>query len=220
MLQDPYVTKALEYVLGIGFLVLFTGFWRYATGGVTARLARRPARAPVPRDLVRVPEDVMLHPGHAWARLESPGVVTVGVDRFAGTLVGPLAGVRMPTAGAALEQGDPAWRLSAGSRSADMVSPVSGRVLALNERALSDPAVVNEDPYGQGWLMKVQVPRFTTTRQQLLTGAAARHLMAASWEELSALVTPEVVPSLCDGNVAGAIQEAQWNDVAHRLLRC
>jgi glycine cleavage system H lipoate-binding protein len=222
-LQDPYMLKALEYLLGVVFLMLFVGFWHYATGGRTAVAAPRAARVPAPEDMFRVPAGVMLHPGHAWARLERPGVMAVGVDQFAQQLVGPVDGIRTAKVGDAVEQGDPAWSLEADSRWVDMLAPVSGRVLLVNERAIRDPRLLNEDPYGRGWLMLVEVPRFATTIRQLLTGTAARHLMSSSWEDLSALMSPGLGPVMHDGGVpvqgiARAIDEARWDEVARRLL--
>jgi hypothetical protein len=79
--HDPYAAKALEYVLGIGFLLLFAGFWQYAMSGtrvaplhLAAEVRRRLPRV---ADMFRVPDDVMLHPGHAWAR-GRPNLVSIG----------------------------------------------------------------------------------------------------------------------------------------------
>jgi glycine cleavage system H protein len=223
MLQDPYMLKAVEYLLGIGFLMLFAGFWQYATGGKTAAKNRRKTRAASPEEMFRVPAAVMLHPGHAWARQESPGVVVAGVDEFAQQLVGPIEALRVPTPGDVIEQGAPAWSLTAGSRSIDMLAPVSGRVVSVNENALRNPRLLNEDPYGRGWLMVVQTPRFETLKHQLLAGPGARHLMNSSWEELSTLLSPGLGTIMHDGGapvhgIARAIDEAHWDAIARRLL--
>jgi glycine cleavage system H lipoate-binding protein len=217
------MAKALEYLLGVVFLMLFVGFWQYATGGRTAASKSRPARVPAPQDMFRVPADVMLHPGHAWARLEGEGLVVTGVDQFAQQLVGPIAGITVPTPGEMIEQGDRAWTLEADSRSIDMLAPVSGRVLAVNDKALRNPALLNEDPYGRGWLMVIQAPRFRTSSHQLLTGTAAKHLMTSSWEDLTAMLSPALGTIMHDGGVpvqgiARAIDEARWDEIARRVL--
>ena len=230
-MHDPYVAKALEYLLGIGFLVLFAGFWRYATGtaaiGEPAVERVRPAlplRLPL-LDMFRVPEGVLLHPGHAWARPlgETPGVVAVGLDDFAQQLVGPISGVTLPRVGTTVEQGSRAWRLKGDSKTVDMLSPITGRVVAINEEAMTDPLAVNEDPYGRGWLMRVEAPRLVTNTKQLLQGRAAQKLMASSWEELSGLLTPELGTIMHDGGTplngfARGIDEANWDAIARRFL--
>lgn len=141
--QDPYILKAIEYLLGVGFLVCFAFFWRYAVGGAAGAVAS-PAgrRVPLPvSDMFRVPAGVMFHPGHGWARAEAPDLVSVGLDDFAQQLVGPIAQVSLPQVGAALEQGARGWRLAADSKAVDMLAPVTGRVAAVNTRVLQVPRV-------------------------------------------------------------------------------
>jgi glycine cleavage system H lipoate-binding protein len=215
----------MEYLLGITFLVLFTGFWRYATGGANVSEAvavRPPARLPF-LDMFRVPDGVMLHPGHAWVRADAPGMATVGLDDFAQQLVGPLAGLTLPPIGTTIEQGTAGWRLQADSKSVDMIAPITGRVVAVNPDALQNPAWVNEDPFGRGWLMKVEAPRLAVNTRQLLRGRAARDLMSSSWDELSAMLSPEVGMVMHDGGVpvkgfARGIDEDRWDAIARRFL--
>ena len=229
-MHDPYVAKALEYLLGITFLVLFSGFWRYATGGAnvaeTARVAvRPPARLPI-LDMFRIPEGVLVHPGHSWVRpvgAHAPGVVAVGMDDFARQLVGPLAAVDLPRVGTTIEQGTPGWQLKVDSKSVPMISPITGRVLEINEAALSDPGTVNSDPYGHGWLLKVESPRLAANTKQLLAGRAARDLMASSWDDLSTMLSPAVGAVMHDGGApingfARALDEENWDAIARRFL--
>lgn len=223
--HDPYIVKGIEYLLGIAFLLLFVPFWRYATGGVGARAsahAARHVRVPL-GDLFRVPADVLLHPGHAWARVASPGVVAVGMDDFARQLVGPLAAVDAPPVGARVEQGQRGWTLKADSRPVDMLSPVSGTVVALNDTELRSPRAVHDDPYGR-WLMQIRTPRFDIDAKQLLTDRGAQQYQNASWEELSTMLTPELGTILHDGGtpvngLARGIDDVHWDDVARRFLR-
>lgn len=223
LLDDPYVAKAIEYLLAIAFLLLFVPFWRYATGGVTAAV-RVPRRLPVPvADWFSLPADVFVHPGHAWARVAAPGVAAVGLDDFARQLVGPLKGLEALPPGSRVRQGERAWTLKADSKSVDMLSPVSGVVVALNDELLKSAHPVNEDAYGH-WVMKVQAPQLATDKKQLLEGRAARQFLAGSWDELSALMTPELGTIMHDGGTpmhgfARGIDETNWDDVARRFLR-
>jgi glycine cleavage system H protein len=229
-MHDPYVAKALEYLLGIAFLVLFSGFWRYATGGAnvaeTARVAvRPPARLPI-LDMFRIPEGILVHPGHSWVRplgAHAPGVVAVGMDDFAQQLVGPLAGVNLPQIGTTLEQGARGWQLKADSKTIDMISPITGRVLEINEAALTNPGAVNDDPYGRGWLLKVESPRLSANTKQLLAGRAAKDLMTSSWDDLSTMLSPKVGTVMHDGGApvhgfARALDEENWDAIARRFL--
>src|SRR5512141_2633738 len=163
-----YTAKAAEYLLAIGYLLLFIPFWRFVQGGKPA-LARASAgaragakadtthagaRAPAGPGWCQVPAGVYLHPGHTWARLESDGLVAVGADDFAHKLVG-AARVGLPTLGAHVAQGEPAFDIGDGEKDVPMVSPVDGTVVAVNA-ALREKTDGLDDPYGRGWLFKVK----------------------------------------------------------------
>jgi glycine cleavage system H lipoate-binding protein len=225
--HDPYAAKAVEYLLGVAFLLLFAGFWQYAMGGT--RLAplhlmeRARRRLPQIADMFRVPADVMLHPGHAWARVEEPGLVAIGVDDFAQQLVGPIDRVSLPTPGTRVKQGAPALGLRADSRLIPVLSPISGRVVAVNAGALNAPHAINADPYGEGWLLKVRPHQLPVDTKQLVSGDRARQWVASSWDELSTMLSPELGTIMHDGGmpVAGlarGIDREHWDEIARRFL--
>jgi glycine cleavage system H lipoate-binding protein len=225
--HDPYAAKAIEYLLGIGFLLLFAAFWQYVMGGTRlepARLVER-ARRRLPKigDMFRVPADVMLHPGHAWARVEGPELVTIGVDDFAQQLVGPVDHVSLPTLGTRVQQGAPALGLRAGSRLIPVLSPISGRVVAVNAGTMTSPGAVNADPYGEGWLLRIRPRQLPIDSKQLAAGDRARRLMSSSWDELSTMLSPELGTIMHDGGmpVAGlarGIDAERWDAIARRFL--
>lgn len=223
--MDFLPSKGIEYLIVIGYLVVFIPFWRLLFAGrVEPAVARARAVPKLPLlDMFRVPDGVMVHPGHAWAASAAPGVVTIGMDDFARQLVGPVNGITLPPVGARLVQGQPAWTLNADSKSVDMLSPVTGRVLAVNDQELRDPSASHDDPYGR-WLMKVWTPKLAQDAKQLLTDRSARQYLSASWDELSSMVRPELGTIMHDGGTpvngfARGIEEAEWDVVARRFLR-
>ncbi len=224
--HDPYAVRALEYLLGLGFLLVFAAFWRYAMAGTSVsmeRVAARVRRALPLADMFQVPDGVMFHPGHAWARADGPGLVTIGMDDFAQQLVGPIAGIATPAVGAAVEQGARLATLRADSKSVDLLSPISGEVVAVNHGATGTPRAINEDPYGRGWLIKVRTPRWPIDSKQLLQGSLARRWMSSSWDELSTMITPELGTIMHDGGtpihgLARGIDEEHWDEIARRFL--
>src|SRR3990170_7100744 len=90
--MDFLPTKGVEYLLVLGYLALLVPFWWFFFGQASSRVpaSARVARrlAPSPAEMFRVPEGVMFHAGHAWARPEEAGVMTVGLDDFAQQLMG------------------------------------------------------------------------------------------------------------------------------------
>jgi glycine cleavage system H protein len=222
---STYPAKLLEYALGIGYLLLFIPFWRYVQGRsrpapVAEKARRRPAGATAPAGAgwFTVPEQVFLHPGHTWARVEPDGRVTVGIDEFAHKLVGPVARVEVPEAGEPVVQGEPAIRLAVGDRTVSLLSPVEGVVVAVNPKAARNQASIS-DPYGDGWLFQVRPPRLAANVKQLLSGATARRWVEQAGESLAARLSPELGLVLQDGGapVNGIAQELdpeKWDELA------
>ncbi len=222
-----YPAKLMEYSLAIGYLLLFIPFWRYVQGGRRAEkaVARAPEVAKPARGLpgwFALPDDVMLHPGHIWARVEKDGRVTVGLDDFAHKLVGPVKGIELPALGESVAPGEPAIRLRDDGSAVSLLAPVDGKVVAVNRAATEEPTRL-DDPYGQGWLFQVQSSRLDSNLRQLLRGAAARRLMDHAAEELAARVSPGVGEVLQDGGtpvhgIAREIEPADWAAPARQFF--
>src|SRR5512139_2168875 len=221
-----YSAKSFEYLLAIGYLALFIPFWRYVQGGrrqpeaAAVRVAAhaRPARhAGATAGWFQIPAGVHLHPGHTWARLEADGLVAVGADDFAHKLVG-AARVGLPTLGAHVAQGEPAFDIGDGEKDVPMLSPVDGTVVAVNA-ALRDKTDGLDDPYGRGWLFKVKAPRLAANLRQLLTDGPARRYMEEAESQISLRLAPELGAVLQDGGtpvhgIARALAGDDWAGLA------
>jgi glycine cleavage system H protein len=164
---------------------------------------------------------VHLHPGHTWARLEADGLVSVGLDDFAHKLVGP-ASVQLPAVGAYVAQGEAAAEIGDGTETVGLVSPVDGKVVAVNAGVAKDPAAL-ADPYGAGWLFKVDAPRLAANLRQLFEGPAANRLVEAAGEALALRLSPEIGHVLQDGGapvhgIAKALAGDRWAELARGFL--
>jgi glycine cleavage system H protein len=103
-----------------------------------------------------IPADLKYLESHEWARVESDGTVTIGISDHAQGALGDLVFVEVPEVGKALKKGGAAAVVESVKAASDVYSPVSGEVVAANESLSSAPELVNQDPYGQGWLFKVK----------------------------------------------------------------
>ena len=138
------------------------------------------------------------HPGHTWAAKESPDVVRVGIDDFAARVLGKLDAISLPQRGRWVTQGQKTASLQHGNAIIDMVSPIEGTVLDVNEAVLRDPELARRDPYGEGWLMLVNAPEVKAKFRNLLTGSLAK-----LWLEDSAMrLQDQVATAMADGGVA------------------
>jgi glycine cleavage system H protein len=222
-----YTAKMLEYGIAVLFLLLFIPFWRFVQGGATAAAAvpaHAPARQTTLADWFAVPAELLFHRGHAWARPDASGLVTIGMDDFAANLVGPVNRIAMPSVGASIGQGERAWRLVADDgRAVDMLSPVDGAVVDVNTELAERPAAALTDPFGDGWLMKVRPSRLRANRTNLLSGQQARRWMQDVAAGLQAQMAPGLGALAQDGGspVAGmarALNPEQWDTTARAFL--
>ena len=231
-----YTAKVGEYLLAIGYLLLFIPFWRFVQGGkpahakaeaakgaakAGAKTAHSGARAPAGPGWFQVPAGVYLHPGHTWARLEPDGLVAVGADDFAHKLVG-AAHVELPTLGDHVMQGEPALEIGDGEKSVPMLSPVDGTVVAVNPAARQDGGLA--DPYGGSWLFKVKAPRLAANLRQLMRENTARRFLADAEAGLALRLAPELGAVLQDGGtpvhgIARALAGDEWQGLAREEFR-
>ena len=101
------------------------------------------------------PDDVRYAPSHEWARIDDTEV-TVGISDFAQQSLGDVVYVELPQVGDEVSAGTEACVVESVKAAADVYSPVSGTVVAVNERLDEAPERVNQDPYGDGWFFKVE----------------------------------------------------------------
>ncbi len=117
-----------------------------------------------------VARDHYYHYGHGWARVEYGGRVRVGVDDFAHRLLGTWDEVKIPRLGSATEQNQPQVVLKRDDREAPVLSPVEGRVAAINHKLLNNPSEGGKDPYGDGWLMVIEPSSLRKNLKNLFFG--------------------------------------------------
>jgi glycine cleavage system H lipoate-binding protein len=136
---------------------------------------------PIPalHDDFAVPEGLFVGAGHTGARLESDGSVRIGVDDFAGRLMGRPDKLELAAEGAKLEHEDAAFVLHQGGKSVAFPSPLEGTVTAVNTELLRHPESLNQEPYESGWLLRLRPSRLSKELRQLRIGDEARIWMQA-----------------------------------------
>lgn len=120
--------------------------------------------------MANIPADLKYLDSHEWVRAEADGTVTVGISDHAQGALGDLVFVELPEVGRALTKGEAAAVVESVKAASDVYSPVSGTVTEGNPRLASEPELVNQDPYGAGWLMRLR-PSSRDELQQLLSAA-------------------------------------------------
>jgi glycine cleavage system H protein len=103
------------------------------------------------------PDDLKYSRSHEWVRLENGGEVTVGISDYAQDQMGDIVFVELPEEGDEIEKEAAFGVIESVKATEDIYAPVSGRVLETNDPLEDSPEVINEDCYGDGWLIRVEL---------------------------------------------------------------
>jgi glycine cleavage system H protein len=105
---------------------------------------------------MNVPADLRYISSHEWVRLEGD-IATVGISDHAQEELTDVVFVELPAVGRTVDAGDPTAVVESVKAASDIYAPVSGEVVEVNPAVEADPALVNSDPYGDGWIFKLRV---------------------------------------------------------------
>ncbi len=122
-----------------------------------------------------LPGDLLYTNDHEWLRREGDGSVTVGITEHAATALGDLVYVELPEVGQDLEAGGEMAVVESVKAASDVYAPLGGSVTEVNEELADDPEKINADPYGDGWIVRMNVDAID--EDALLTPAAYQKLL-------------------------------------------
>ena len=112
------------------------------------------------------PEDLKYHPEHDWARVDGEEA-TLGVTWYAQDALGELVHYEPPEVGATIARDASYGEVESVKAVSDLIAPLSGEVVEVNEKIVAEPETVNEDPYGDGWLVRVRLTNPSEVEQLL-----------------------------------------------------
>jgi glycine cleavage system H protein len=102
------------------------------------------------------PEELRYHPEHDWARVEGDEAV-LGITWWAQDALGELVHFEAPAVGASTVKDQPYGEVESVKAVSDVIAPLSGEILEVNQKAVDEPEAVNDDPYGNGWLVRIRM---------------------------------------------------------------
>ena len=102
------------------------------------------------------PEALRYHREHDWARIEN-GEAVLGITWYAQDALGELVHFEAPAAGAATKQNESYGEVESVKAVSDVISPLSGEIVEVNQKVVDAPETVNSDPYGEGWLIRIRL---------------------------------------------------------------
>ena len=121
----------------------------------------------------QVPGDLRYTTEHEWVRVLASGNVQIGITDFAQSILGDIVYVSLPAMGANVSAGSTFGQVESTKSITDLYAPISGAVVATNSKAIENPALLNSDPYGDGWLIEM-TPSDRDQLDRLLDSSAYR----------------------------------------------
>lgn len=184
-------------------------------------LQKRRARAAQKEEKVKgftLRKDVYYLPNHIWIRVEGE-LVKVGIDDFAARLIGKIENIDF-TGKTTIAMGDECWRLGSENRMVSMSLPMHAEIVEKNDSLQSDPALIRQDPYNRGWLLKIKSAQ---EMGDMMKSSKARDWLAKEFEKLHQEFEESIGVTITDGGeVAEDLHERltdeEWHELVKRFL--
>ncbi len=114
--------------------------------------------------------DRFYNSNHLWSKQDAAGIVTVGMDELGLDSLGELAYLTLPSERTPVEMDKAMGSMEAAKMTGELVAPVSGIVIEKNDKVLQNPLLVNEEPYGNGWLVKIEPTNWEKESETMVSG--------------------------------------------------
>jgi len=163
------------------------------------------------------------HPKHLWVApcAGEEGEARVGIDDFSARLIGKVDRATLPAAGTPVKENSVCCLLHSGRRTVRLVSPADGIIHAVNPRVAADPAILNEDPYTEGWIFSIRLKRDAV--KGLYHETVARKWFECEVERLHRMFSSDLGMTATDGgealpDISGRLNEALWGKIVSQFL--
>jgi glycine cleavage system H protein len=171
--NNIFETKGIEYLIIITFLLLIIPFWIMINrqSGIAHRIKR--AIGALTAGILKIPQGLFFSKNHTWTHLEKSGIAKVGLDDFLLHTIGEVKFTDLKKPGDIIYKGDFLARLNQEGKILKIYSPVSGKVIDTNNLLVENPWLLNEDPYGKGWIFKIKPSAWLADTNSYFLGEAA-----------------------------------------------
>ncbi|MBA22490.1 MAG: glycine cleavage system protein H [Flavobacteriales bacterium] len=127
---------------------------------------------------MKIPDTLQYTKDHEWISIED-GVATVGITEFAQGELGDIVYVEVETLGEQLQISEVFGTVEAVKTVSDLFMPISGTIIKFNETLEDEPELINDDPYGKGWMIKIKLDTLSTETSELLDAKSYKELIGA-----------------------------------------
>ncbi len=209
------------------FLLIMTITY-FLRGGRDERLAQAKAAAlataPPPPVISRemgfdIPRGYFFHPGHTWALDEGRQNARIGLDGFAATLFGRVERIEVSGLNRWVRQGQKLWSVTCDGQTVDMLSPVEGVLISVNNNVLKDPNLALTDPYKEGWICVIKSPEINTNLKNLMQGPMVAPWMQSTLSRLTSMTAQNTAVMQDGGHPVSGLLKKVEPDLQRRIVR-
>jgi len=154
--NNIFDTKGIEYLVIIAFLLLLIPFWLALNRHVKIKEQIRKAIGVLSATILRVPQGIFYSKNHTWTYLEKSGIAKVGLDDLLLHITGEVKIHQLKNPGERIKKGEILAEIDQKGKSLTIFSPISGEVLNSNPDLNVNHELMNQDPYGKGWLFNIK----------------------------------------------------------------
>jgi glycine cleavage system H protein len=154
--SDIFATKGIEYLIIIAFLILLIPFWIVLNKQDTINKQIKKALGFLSASILKIPQGLFYSRNHTWMFMEKSGVAKVGLDDLLLHITGEVNFSPHKNRGGMICRGDLLTEIDQNGKKLRILSPVSGTIIDANSMLNEQPGILNEDPYGRGWIYKIK----------------------------------------------------------------
>ncbi len=153
---DIFATKGIEYLIIITFLALLVPFWLLLNKQVKITGQIKRALGFISAGILKIPQGLFYSRNHTWMFMEKSGDAKVGLDDLLLHITGEVKFMLHKKPGEMISKGDLLTEIAQNGKLLRILSPVSGKIININSIINENPGILNEDPYGRGWIYKIK----------------------------------------------------------------
>jgi len=154
--SDIFATKGIEYLIIITFLVLLVPFWLVLNKQKQLSSTIQKALGFLSASILKIPQGLFYSRNHTWMHMEKSGTAKVGLDDLLLHITGEVKFKIHKNPGDEIMKGDLLTEINQNGKLLRILSPVSGKITNINSAINENPRMLNEDPYGEGWIYKIR----------------------------------------------------------------
>jgi glycine cleavage system H protein len=170
--HNIFQTKGIEYLVIIAFLLIIIPFW-IVLNRKKQMIQQIQKAVAFTMGVLKIPKGVLYSRNHAWTHLEKSGTAEVGMDDFLLHLTGQVRINSLKNRGEEIKKGEVLTEIEKDGKVLKVLSPISGRILAVNPNLHDDPAAVNRDAYGAGWIYRIEPANWVAETRPYILGEEA-----------------------------------------------